>query len=78
LPQLRGLRANGRQLPIVPPDDYLRGWAAVLADARKDQACGRCVIIVSPATPSTRCAAVCREVLDLQAIRRIPHARTTS
>ena len=67
---------NGRQLlDRVPPDDYLRGWTDVLADARKEQTERQdAAIIVSlgDAYYALR-AAVCREVLQAQVIRRIPH-----
>jgi chemotaxis-related protein WspD len=67
---------NGRQLlDREPPDDYLRGWSAVLADTRKDKAEGQNVAMVVSLGDAYYAlpAAVCREALEAHQIRRIPH-----
>jgi chemotaxis-related protein WspD len=68
-------RAGRQLLDRVPPDDYLGQWTAVLAEARaEDGDRPRVAIVVSLGDAYYALPiAICREAMDLQPIRRIPH-----
>lgn len=67
---------TGRQLlDREPPADYIRGWTTVLAEARKDDGDRHRVALVVSLGDSYYAlpVSICREAMDAQPIRRIPH-----
>jgi chemotaxis-related protein WspD len=64
-----------RLLDRVPPADYIDGWTAVLADARKDEGERQRVALVVSLGEAYYAVpvAICREAMDAVPIRRIPH-----
>jgi chemotaxis-related protein WspD len=68
-------RAGRQLLERVPPADYLRHWTSVLAEARADEGDrGRVAIVISLGDAYYALPiAICREAMDAQPVRRIPH-----
>src|SRR5688572_274629 len=67
---------SGRQLlDRVPPADYISSWTSVLAEARKDEGDRERVAIVVSLGDAYYALpiVICREAMDAQPIRRLPH-----